>query len=140
MAIDLDWVSYWRARNEDPLADAETLKLDAAGRILEIGQKPKSLQEIQGQYMGLIKLRGPGIQAFKDFFSAAKSSGALMGKPIEKAYMTDLLQAIVHSETPVMSVPVHGGWVEVDTVGDLQSAVTKNRLLAIEASLKDRAS
>jgi choline kinase len=140
VAIDLDWESYWRARNEDPLADAETLKLDAAGRILEIGQKPKSLEEIQGQYMGLIKLRGAGLKAFKDFFSAARSSGELMGKPVEKAYMTDLLQAIARSETPVMSVPVHGGWVEVDTVSDLQSPVTKDRLLAIETSIGERAS
>jgi choline kinase len=135
VTIDLDWESYWRARNEDPLADAETLKLDSDGRILEIGQKPKLLAEIQGQYMGLIKLRGEGIKAFKQLFGAARSSGELMGKPIEKAYMTDLLQAIARSETPVMSVPVHGGWIEVDTVGDLQSPVTRKRLLAIEASI-----
>lgn len=135
VAIDLDWESYWRARSEDPLADAETLKLDATGRILEIGQKPKSLEEIQGQYMGLIKLRGSGLEAFRSFFSNARSSGQLMGKPIEKAYMTDLLQAIARSETPVMSVPVHGGWVEVDTVSDLESAVTRKRLLAIEGSI-----
>lgn len=139
VTIDLDWESYWRARNEDPLADAETLKLDRDGRILEIGQKPKSLAEIQGQYMGLIKLSGAGIKTFKQFFSEAKSSGQLMGKPIEKAYMTDLLQAIARSETPVMSVPVHGGWIEVDTVSDLESPVTKGRLAAIEASIGEKA-
>src|SRR3990172_985781 len=47
VAIDLDWESYWRARNENPLDDAETLKLAADGRILEIGQKPESLAEIE---------------------------------------------------------------------------------------------
>jgi choline kinase len=137
VAIDLDWESYWRVRNEDPLADAETLKLDSSGRILEIGQKPKSLEEIQGQYMGLIKLTGPGIAAFKKFFSEARSAGKLMGKPVEKAYMTDLLQGIALSDIPVQSVPVHGGWVEVDTVSDLQSAVTGKRLLAIEVSIQN---
>ena len=30
VAIDLDWESYWRARNENPLDDAETLKTAAA--------------------------------------------------------------------------------------------------------------
>ena len=40
---------------EDPIADAETLKLDAGGDIIELGKKPTSLDDIQGQYMGLIK-------------------------------------------------------------------------------------
>lgn len=133
--IDLDWEAYWRARNEDPLADAETLRLDAAGRILEIGQKPTSLEQIQGQYMGLIKLTRSGIETFRKYFHGAKSSGNLRGKPIEKAYMTDLLQAIALSDFPVQSVPVHAGWVEVDTVSDLQSPVTRQRLRAIEAGL-----
>ena len=33
------------------------------------------------------------------------------------------------------SVPVHGGWVEVDTVSDLESVVTRARLSEIEREL-----
>ena len=135
VAIDLDWESYWRARNENPLDDAETLKLAADGRILEIGQKPKSLAEIEGQYMGLMKFSAKGIQLLKKVFHDAKSAGCLRSKPLEKAYMTDLLQAMIDLHSRLDAVPVHGGWVEVDTVEDLLSPVTKKRLSQIESSI-----
>ncbi len=135
VAIDLDWESYWSARNENPLDDAETLKLAADGRILEIGQKPKSLAEIEGQYMGLMKFSAKGIQQLKKTFHDAKTLGALRGKPLEKAYMTDLLQAMIDLDIRLDSVTVNGGWVEVDTVRDLLSPVTKNRLSEISKSI-----
>jgi len=135
VAIDLDWESYWRARNENPLDDAETLKLAADGRILEIGQKPKSLAEIEGQYMGLMKFSATGTQLLKKTFHDAESTGSLRGKPLEKAYMTDLLQAMIDIGHRLDAVPVHGGWIEVDTVEDLTSQVTKFRLSQIESSI-----
>lgn len=131
VAIDLDWESYWRARNEDPLADAETLKLAPDRRILEIGQKPKSLPEIEGQYMGLMKFSAKGLQLLKKTFHDGKSAGTLRGKPLEKAYMTDLLQAMVDLDYRLDAVLVHGGWVEVDTVSDLNSDLTRDRLKRI---------
>ena len=135
VAIDLDWESYWRARNENPLDDAETLKLAADGRILEIGQKPESLAEIEGQYIGLMKFSATGTQLLRKTFHDAKSAGTLRGKPLEKAYMTDLLQAMIDLDIRLDAVPVHGGWVEVDTVSDLLSPVTRIRLSQIESSI-----
>lgn len=135
ITVDKDWESYWRARNEDPLADAETLKLHPDGRVYELGRKPRSLAEIEGQYMGLIKLSGAGVSILKDVFHQARAAGVLGGKPVEKAYMTDLLQAVIDAGHPLQSVPIHGGWVEVDTTTDLESEVTRARLAEIEASL-----
>jgi choline kinase len=131
VTVDLDWESYWRARNEDPLADAESLKLDGDGRIMELGQKPKCIEEIQGQYMGLLKFSAVGLHALKQIFHGARASGSLRGKQPEKAYMTDALQAIIDSGFRVDAVPVRGPWVEVDTVSDLQSRVTHDRLSVI---------
>ena len=137
VAIDLDWEAYWRARNEDPLEDAETLKLGSNGRILEIGQMPKTIDEIEGQYMGLIKFSSTGIQSLKEVFSHASTLGNLRGKAIEKAYMTDLLQAMIDLGYMLNSVPVHGGWIEVDTVSDLVSEITRSRLTQIQIELRD---
>ena len=131
VAIDLDWESYWRARNEDPLDDAETLKLGADGRILEIGQKPKSLAEIEGQYMGLMKFSAVGIKQLRKSFHNAKARGVIRGKLPEKAYMTDLLQLMIDSDIRLDAVTVQGGWVEVDTVSDMLSKVTTDRLQKI---------
>ena len=135
VAIDLEWESYWRARNENPLDDAETLKLGSDGQILEIGQKPKSIAEIEGQYMGLMKFSAKGIQGLKKVFHDARSAGSLRGKPLEKAYMTDLLQGMIDLNYRLDAVPVHGGWVEVDTVEDLLSEITKSRLSKIKIAL-----
>ena len=131
VTIDLDWEQYWRARNEDPLSDAETLKLASDGRILELGRRPESLDQIQGQYMGLMKFSEHGVGALKQIFQRAKAEGNIQGKSPEKAYMTDMLQMMIDAGVPVQSVPVHGGWVEVDTVSDLHSEVTRSRLACI---------
>lgn len=135
VAIDLDWESYWLARNENPLDDAETLKLSPDGRILEIGQKPNSLAEIEGQYMGLMKFSDQGMQLLKKTFHDAQKIGNLRGKSLEKAYMTDLLQSMIDMGYRLDATLVHGGWVEVDTVSDLLSPVTRDRLSQIEASI-----
>jgi len=135
VAIDLDWEAYWRARNEDPLADAETLKLSADGAILEIGQKPKSLTEIEGQYMGLMKFSAAGIETLKEEFHAARTGGGIRGKSAEKAYMTDVLQSLIDDGQRLQSVPIHGGWVEVDTVDDLHAPITAGRLAGIASEL-----
>ena len=49
--------------------------------------------------------------------------------------MTDLLQAMIDLHYRLEAVLVHGGWVEVDTVEDLLSPVTINRLTQIESSI-----
>jgi L-glutamine-phosphate cytidylyltransferase len=131
VTIDLDWEGYWRARNDDPLLDAETLKLAADGRILELGKKPTGLADIQGQYMGLMKFTDTGTAVLKRVFNEGREGGVLGGKTVEKAYMTDLLQAVIDAGYSIYSVPVHGGWVEVDTVSDLHAAITKSRLATI---------
>lgn len=136
VAIDLDWEQYWRARNEDPLADAETLRMDETGRLLEIGQKPKSIDQIEGQYMGLMKFSPRGLETLRKTFHGAREAGALRGKPPKKAYMTDLLQLMIDRGERLVSVKVNGGWVEIDTVDDLQSDVTRSRLQGIQAELR----
>ena len=130
--IDKEWEGYWRARNEDPLDDAETLKLRADGTISEIGQKPKSLSEIEGQYMGLMKFSVKGIKQIKEIFHTAVESGELLGKSVESAYMTDLLQAVIDLKFPVHSVLIDKYWIEVDTVSDLHSENTRIRIDKLE--------
>jgi L-glutamine-phosphate cytidylyltransferase len=128
VTIDKEWESYWRARNENPLNDAETLKLGEDGAIIEIGQKPKSLNEIEGQYMGLMKFSAKGLRQIKEIFHAAVDDGELLGKAVENAYMTDMLQKVIDLGKPVTAIPVYSGWIEIDTVDDLMSGVVSERL------------
>ena len=61
----------------------------------------------------------------------AVQSGELLGKTVESAYMTDLLQAVINSGKLITAVPVHSGWVEVDTIEDYNSDILKERLIQI---------
>ena len=52
IAYDRAWRTLWSRRFSDPLADAKTFQADPLGRLIEIGNKTKSIDEIKGQYMG----------------------------------------------------------------------------------------
>ena len=131
VTIDKNWESYWRQRNPNPLLDAETLKLDEDDNIIEIGQKPKSLGEIEGQYMGLIKFSNEGVKQLKEFYNLVLKNDKLLTKPLDNAYMTDLLQGIINAGKTIKSIPIYDDWVEVDTVEDLKSNETIRRLRSI---------
>ena len=131
VTIDKRWEGYWRERNENPLDDVETLKLRKDGTISEIGQKPSSLEEIEGQYMGLMKFSSEGVRQIKSAFHRALESGKLLGKEVDNSYMTDLLQFIVSIGGKVASVQIDEDWVEVDTVEDLHAPITLERVKRI---------
>jgi len=133
--IDMNWESYWGERFENPLDDAETLKIDQEFHVIEIGRKPKTLREIDGQYMGIIKLSEKGVQIFKSVYHQGVIDNEIMGQPVESAYMTDLLQVIIDSGHSISAVPVYGDWVEVDTVSDLKASITMERLSNISNSV-----
>jgi L-glutamine-phosphate cytidylyltransferase len=132
VTIDKEWEGYWRERNENPLDDAETLKLRRDGTIKEIGKTPKSIDEIEGQYMGLMKFSAKGVAKIKNIFHKAAKNRGLQGKNVEHSYMTDLLQSLIESGFPIQAVPIFGGWIEVDTVDDLKSKITIDRINSIK--------
>lgn len=135
VAIDRNWEEYWTIRNEHVLEDAETLKLSSDGMILELGQIPKDRDEIEGQFMGLMKFSSRGVGMLKEAFETAVAAGGIRGKPVQQAYMTDLLQFMIDRGHRVASVLVEGDWVEVDTVKDLELQETAERLDRIAAGL-----
>ena len=132
VAIDLEWKRYWMERFENPLDDAETLKLSSGGRIIEIGQKPKSLEEIEGQYIGLMKFSSQGIRSLKNIFYKSKELKQIQNKNYKNAFMTDLLQSLIDEGINVWPVNIQGEWVEVDTVKDLGLEITRRRLDSID--------
>jgi L-glutamine-phosphate cytidylyltransferase len=63
ISYDRAWRRLWTRRFADPLADAETFRIDAAGQLLEIGGKTTRIEDIEGQYMGLLKFTPPAWSA-----------------------------------------------------------------------------
>ena len=105
---------------EDPLSDAETLKLDADGRILELGKKPSGYQDVQGQYIGLIKVSGSHISQFLDLYDSLNPDALYDGRTIKQMYMTSFIQEAIDRGWRVQSAPVSNGWLEIDTFSEMQ--------------------
>ena len=104
----------------DPLSDAETLKMDDDSRLTEIGRRPSSYTEIQAQYMGLIKLSQHGSKAVMEQWDSFTEHTLFMGRTAAMMYMTDLLEALIGAGASIEAVPVEHGWLEIDTVTDLE--------------------
>ena len=139
ITIDLDWEAYWGMRCVDPLEDAESLTMTEDYQILNVGSKAEKVEDIQAQYMGLLKFSGKGIETVKKSYREAKTRHSqgmpVWGsekRPFEKLYMTDMLQGLIDQGEPVYGVPVKRGWFEIDNNMDYEIAKKhfKHQILA----------
>ena len=120
VVVDLDWREYWQVRMEDPLQDAETLKMDSEGHIVELGKKPSSYREIEAQYIGLMKFSSAVLPEIISLYDSLDSELLYDGKSKREMYMTTFLEEISRNIAPLKAVPIHNGWMEVDTPSDLE--------------------
>lgn len=118
--VDKNWEQFWSLRFEDPLVDAETLRIDKNGLIKELGKKSKSLAQIQGQYTGLIKISKDYLQDVIQFYLHLENHFNHNQNILDQMYMTEFLQLMIDNGTEIKSVEVNNGWLEFDTVEDLE--------------------
>ena len=114
VVVDLEWHKLWKMRMANPLDDAETLVKNKRNFIKDIGRKTKDLTKIQGQYIGIIKIRQSFLKDFISFYKALKISNK------KSMYMTDLLQLLINSKFDIKAILIKGGWFEFDTLKDLK--------------------
>jgi len=120
VAIDLNWQQLWDIRMENVLSDAETLKISAEGHIDEIGLKPESIDEIEGQYIGLISMRSESLTDLISVYARIEGR-QLNGRKRDNIFMTDLLQEFINSGMIISADRFNGGWLEIDSLEDLSS-------------------
>ena len=122
--IDKNWESYWDCRFSNPLSDAESLKINDSKNIIEIGKKTNSLNEICGQYIGLMKFQGEGTKNLKFFYENMAKKATSQKNPLnpnckfEESYMTDLLQGMIDSGIEIKGIEIKNGWLELDSFSD----------------------
>lgn len=119
LMIDARWRDLWSLRLENPLDDAETLKMDEGGYVTELGKKPQSYDQIEGQYTGLIKIRSDKLAEFVAFYNQLDRGALYDGKDFDNMYMTSFLQLLIDNNWKAKAVLVNNGWLEVDSVEDL---------------------
>ena len=113
ITYDPDWLALWSRRFPDPLSDAETFRADASGFVTEIGARATSVDQIKGQYMGLLSFTPAGWTTVTAYL------GTLAPAAIDRLDMTSLLSGLIGRRVPVRAVPINGRWGEVDTPSDL---------------------
>ena len=117
--VDRSWLALARARCADPLDDVETLRLDPGDQIRDIGRTPASLDEVDAQYIGLLKFTAAGARTLVEFVDHAdEDPGWLNGRKLKSCDMTGLLRGLVLNSVSVRAVVVDRGWCEFDTVQD----------------------
>ena len=119
VAADKKWERLWKNRMTNPLDDAETFIMNDYSLIQELGKKPVSFEQVQAQYMGLLKIRGDMVNEFINEFDQLDQGRSYDGQSFEKMYMTSLIQHFIDIGWPVEAALVEGGWLEVDTVDDI---------------------
>lgn len=114
VTYDANWHALWAKRFGDPLLDAETFRLKMDGTVAEIGNKPKTVEEVEGQYMGLLRFTPDG------WSEVVRIRSTLPAEQCDRMHMTGTLQKVIEAErVPVAAVPYRGEWGEVDSADDL---------------------
>lgn len=127
VAVDKDWKEYWQARYGRADFDTESLSIGENNRITALGLENPPLETIDARYVGLLKFSRRGLGVIEQVMEKAHTLDENQpwqqsGKPVRKAYMTDLLQALIEENEPVMAVAFHHGWIEFDTNEDYETA------------------
>ena len=127
IVVDKQWRRYWETRFDDLLSDAESLKIEQNGNISSIGQKVDHIEEIEGQYIGLMKFQKGGSDYIKNFYHKTKKSAQDGDNPLNssipfiESYMTDFLQGAINDGAVLRPVYIKNGWLEIDSVKDFET-------------------
>lgn len=108
-----DFLKLWKQRFERPLEDMETFRINNQNIILEIGNKPNTEEEVQGQYMGLLRIEPA---AWEKILEAIRLP---MKKNVEKLDMTTLLNHMINCGHTVHGIACGERWLECDNQDDI---------------------
>lgn len=120
VSADKTWLDLWSKRLSNPLDDAETFKINPVnGTVIEIGKKPQDYDEIQAQYMGMIKVSRKKIKEFVMFHKRLGDNSLFEGLDKRNMYMTSYIQLLIDFGWEVKPSLVEGSWLEIDSNDDL---------------------
>ncbi|MBN1617907.1 phosphocholine cytidylyltransferase family protein [Candidatus Dojkabacteria bacterium] len=127
VVIDKDWKEYYQERFGNPFSEAESLILSPNHTILNIGESSPCTMNVQGQYIGLIRLNDNGCKLFKEYYEYlagyCNEKWKFRGRSFKCLYMTDFLQILIDKGVTIKAIPVSNGWLEFDSVSDYKLAI-----------------
>ncbi len=114
ITYDRAWRDLWTRRFADPLTDAETFRVDAAGQLVDIGAKTTRIEDIEGQYMGLLKFTPPAWNTVEALLNTLDSTVR------DRLDMTGLLRRLLAgNQIQIDTLGTDGQWGEIDNAEDV---------------------
>ncbi len=121
LACDTDWRRRYVRRTNHPESDAEKMSTEK-NVVVDISRTIPSA-EASGEFIGVAKFSPAGAQELMEAYDEAKAHCETLGdRPFPKAYLIHLFQRMIHKGSTFHSVDTHGGYMELDTLQDLEYA------------------
>lgn len=124
MLVGEDWEKAYLIRKDSPLEEVEKVIFDN-GKVKKIGKHLAS-EEANGEFTGIAKFTKKGTAILKEVYYDAlnRNTNAPFqnASSIKTAHLTDIFQELIYRGYDVTAVHVKGGWIEIDTLGDLKRA------------------
>lgn len=105
---------------DDYTSDVETFRLRDDGAVAELGKRPRSLDVVQAQYIGLVRFPASQHARLLAFYDGLDRNAQYDGQPFTKMYMTSFIQQLIDAGWNVRPALIDNGWLEVDTLDDLR--------------------
>ena len=118
LAYDPNWLNLWEKRFGDPLVDAETFRVNSDNILEDIGQTPKTVSQVEGQFMGLLHFKPRGWLQVRHILED------LCTEKRETLDSTGLLRLLILQGQRIAAIPSPQGWGEVDSENDLHTYQT----------------
>ena len=112
---NVNWKKLWKKRFKKPLKDLESFKfinINKSKYLTNIGEKPKSIKSIKGQFAGIFKITPTGWKIILNFIKVEKVD-------IYKIDITTFFSKFVKKNKNIVKVVDYKEmWFEVDTLKD----------------------
>lgn len=123
LVCDTDWRRRYVRRSNHPESDAEKMRAESS-RVVDISRTIPS-EEASGEFIGVAKFSPEGARELMEAYDDAKESCETLGdRPFQKAYLIHLFQRMIQRGSDFHRVDTHGGYMELDTLQDLELAET----------------
>jgi len=125
VTFDPNWLEIWEKRFANPLIDAETFRLNSDRTLAEIGNRPSSIEEVQGQYMGLLRFTP------ESWGEVLRIRSQLSSGERDRMHMTGTLQRVIEAgRIAIKAISCEASWGEIDSAEDLIMYEEQRRLIA----------
>lgn len=124
LVVDTDWRSRYVHRTNHPEDDAEKVTI-RDNYITRVHRNMES-KEAAGEFIGVAKFSTAGAHRLREHYHRCRKQYARKpfreAKTFEKAYLIHLFQEMIEASERFAAVPVHGGYMEIDTQEDFELA------------------